>query len=237
MQVCPGDSGARYHSFTIFDHLPNGTVTLRIRSNSSLRTATGAARKSWRVMPLQLAFVSHASTAAVRETAFPADEPLDESGIAKAAHVGARLRRGGKNWVAPELRALQTAEQLQLAATIDPALRECDHGRWRGRSVAAIQQAEGDALLAWMQDPAAAPHGGETLLHLLGRAAAWLDARAIEEEGHGIVVTHASIVRASIIHAIGATPLSFWRIDVAPLSCTILSFNRQWRLRSLDRFR
>jgi broad specificity phosphatase PhoE len=187
-------------------------------------------------MPLQMTFISHASTAAIRETAFPADEPLDKAGIAKAAYIAGGLRRRGKSWVAPELRARQTAEQLQLAATVDPDLRECDHGRWRGRSLAAIQQTEGDALLAWMQDPAAAPHGGETLLHLLGRTAAWLDARSTDE-GYGIVVAHASIVRASIIHAIGATPLSFWRIDVAPLSCTVLSFNRQWRLRSLDRFR
>jgi broad specificity phosphatase PhoE len=45
------------------------------------------------------------------------------------------------------------------------------------------------------------------------------------------VVTHAAVIRAAIVHAIEATPQSFWRIDVAPLSCTLLSGSEsRWNL-------
>jgi broad specificity phosphatase PhoE len=45
------------------------------------------------------------------------------------------------------------------------------------------------------------------------------------------VITHAAVIRAAIVHAIEATPQSFWRIDVAPLSCTRLSgTNGRWNL-------
>jgi len=48
-------------------------------------------------------------------------------------------------------------------------------------------------------------------------------------------VTHAAVIRAAIIHAIHATPESFWRIDVPPLSRTSLSAsNAGWRLRALE---
>jgi len=46
-----------------------------------------------------------------------------------------------------------------------------------------------------------------------------------------IVVTHATIIRAAIVHAIDATPQSFWRIDIAPLSGTRLSGTQgRWNL-------
>jgi broad specificity phosphatase PhoE len=48
-----------------------------------------------------------------------------------------------------------------------------------------------------------------------------------------IAVTHPSVIRAAIIHAIDATPQSFWRIDIAPLPLTTLSRNNgRWSLGS-----
>ena len=49
-----------------------------------------------------------------------------------------------------------------------------------------------------------------------------------------VAVTHASVIRAAIIHAIEAGPRTFWRIDVAPLSLTRLSGNKGvWTLVSV----
>jgi len=62
------------------------------------------------------------------------------------------------------------------------------------------------------------------------RVADWLDDE-IAVSGQSIVVTHATIIRAAIIHAIQAAPASFWRIDIAPLSITRLSsMNGRWNL-------
>jgi broad specificity phosphatase PhoE len=74
----------------------------------------------------------------------------------------------------------------------------------------------------WLRDPTAAPHGGESLSSLMQRIAQWLDGENIID-CRSILITHATIVRAAIVHAIDAGPNSFWRIDVAPLSVTRLS--------------
>jgi broad specificity phosphatase PhoE len=129
----------------------------------------------------------------------------------------------------------QTAAALGLTATVDDALRDLDHGRWRGSSLDEVAAAEPLAVRSWLTDPAAAPHGGESVVALLGRVAAWLDALPRTRE-RIVVVTHPSVVKAAVVHAILATPLSFWRFDVPPLSHTVLSGRpSSWTLRSLAR--
>jgi broad specificity phosphatase PhoE len=181
-------------------------------------------------MIARLTLICHASTDAVRRAAFPADEPIDAQGRGRAAALAGHLPRADRCWTSPELRTQQTAEALQLKPEIQPLLRDCDYGSWRGRSFAEVQTQEPEAVAAWLRDPAAAPHGGESLLALIQRVATWLTG---EQSHHhqSIVVTHAAIIRAAIVHAIEATPLSFWRIDVAPLSCIRLSGNDgRWNL-------
>jgi hypothetical protein len=42
------------------------------------------------------------------------------------------------------------------------------------------------------------------------------------------------VIRAAIVHAIEAGPRSFWRIDIAPLSQTLLTHSHdRWRLRGI----
>ena len=97
-----------------------------------------------------------------------------------------------------------------------------------------MQAEEPDDVAAWLRDPAAAPHGGESLIALIERVATWLDAQAATP-GRIVAVTHASVIRAAIVHAMGAAPRCFWRIDVAPLSFTRLSANNgRWTLASLS---
>ena len=114
-------------------------------------------------------------------------------------------------------------------------LRDCDYGRWAGRAFDDVQAKEPDAIAEWLRDPTSAPHGGESILALIERAAAWLD-RESGTPGRVLAITHASIIRAAIVHAIGAPPQSVWRIDIAPLSLTRLSgANGRWTLASIVR--
>ena len=69
--------------------------------------------------------ICHASTSAVREVAFPVDEPIDPQGQAKAAALAGALRRVDAASTSPALRAKQTAAALQLEATVDAALQGC----------------------------------------------------------------------------------------------------------------
>ena len=122
-------------------------------------------------------------------------------------------------------------------ATPDPMLRDCNYGRWTGRSLDEVQAQEPDAVAEWLQNPGAAPHGGESVLAVMERVAGWLDAQ-LASSGVTVAITHASVIRAAILHAIEAGPRSFWRIDVAPLSLTRLSGNNgRWTLVSIGAMR
>ncbi|MBV8654150.1 MAG: histidine phosphatase family protein, partial [Alphaproteobacteria bacterium] len=87
-------------------------------------------------------------------------------------------------------------------------------------------------------DPAAAPHGGESVLDLVQQVASWLEGQAPKGQagasGHTIAVTHPAIIRAAAIHVLAADVRSFWRIDIEPLTATRLTRNnRVWTLRTL----
>jgi broad specificity phosphatase PhoE len=179
-------------------------------------------------MATTLTLICHGSTDAVRRSAFPQDEPLDRFGERDCARARKGVRRFDHAWVAPELRARQTAEALGIKATVEPVLRDLDHGRWAGK---ALDEIEPEALAAWLGD-AAPPPGGETVQALLERVARWMDRRV--DAGASVAVTHSSVVRAAIVHALDAGVASLRRIDVAPLDMAVLSFSNRWRLRSLS---
>lgn len=183
-------------------------------------------------MTARLILICHGSTEAVRRSAFPADEPLDDHAKADAAALAASVPRADCAWTSPELRARQTAEALCLDAAAVPALRDCDYGAWKGSGFADVLARDPDGISAWLHDPAAAPHGGESLESLMQRVAHWLDAEKAADRT-AILIAHASIIRAAIVHALQAPPQSFWRIDIAPLSVTRLSgAHGRWNLAS-----
>jgi broad specificity phosphatase PhoE len=168
------------------------------------------------MMSVMLTLISHAATWAVREVAFPLDEPLDLQGRAQAAALAGDVRRVDAAWTSPALRARQTADALKLSATVDPALRDIDFGSWAGHSLAEIEAMDPDGAAAWLTDCAAAPHGGESITDLQHRMAAWLE-NIGSTEGRIVAVTHPSVIRAVVVVALDAAPVSFWRIDVGPL--------------------
>ncbi len=168
----------------------------------------------------RLLLIRHASTAAVRRAAFPIDEPLDDAGRDAAGGLAGRLGRGDA-LSSPALRARETAAAAGLDATVEPLIGECDFGAWAGRTLAEVHEDDPDGTTAWMTDPHACPHGGESLAALLGRVAGWMDTQAARD-GRAIAFTHAGVVKAAVVHALGAPAMAFWRVDVAPLALTEL---------------
>jgi broad specificity phosphatase PhoE len=162
-----------------------------------------------------LTLIAHASTAATSRSAFADDEGLEPRGATGAG--AARIGRVTRALCSPAPAAVETAAALGLAATSDPGLADWHLGVWRGRTLDEIPPA---AVAAWLGDPDAAPHGGETLTTLVARVAEWLVGR--NGEGHTVAVTHAAVVRAAVIATLGAPAAGFWRIDVAPLTATVL---------------
>ncbi|HEY0146983.1 MAG TPA: histidine phosphatase family protein, partial [Methylovirgula sp.] len=145
-----------------------------------------------------------------------------------------RMGRAEAACTSPALRAVQTAEALGLAATIDPLLADIDLGDWAGKSLVELEAADAAGLSQWIEDPSAAPHGGESVTHLLTRIASWL-ANIGAGDDRIIAVTHAAVIRAAAIIALDANPKSFWRIDIAPLGFSRFhARGGRWTVHSLN---
>jgi broad specificity phosphatase PhoE len=182
----------------------------------------------------RLLLVRHASTDATRAAAFPADEPLDARGRAAAARLRAGLPSRFEALSSPALRCRQTAAAAGLEPALEPDLVECDFGAWAGRRLADVHAAESQAALAWMTDPAARPHGGESFATFSERIGRWLDGQAVCD-GCAVAITHGGVVKAALVRALGAPLAAFWQIDVAPLAVTELrAHDRRWTIRRVN---
>lgn len=163
----------------------------------------------------RLVLVRHATTSAVRRAAFPADEPLDERGLAAASALRGALR--GPAVCGPSSRARATASALGFAdAEVVDALDECDFGSWSGCALADVDET---AMTAWLAGEA--PHGGETQAAFQARVGAWLDEQAARD-GRAVAVTSGGVIKAAVVHALGAPAAAFWRVDASPLHTTEL---------------
>ncbi|WP_322084269.1 histidine phosphatase family protein [Burkholderia sp. BCC1972] len=169
-----------------------------------------------------LHLIAHASTRAMRTGTFPDDDPLDARELADAAEL--RDRWAGVNGslvlCSPACCARQTAEALGLHAEVDDALRDIDYGNWRGRRLHDLARDLPDELDAWIGDPSASPHGGESFDAAMRRVGIWLN--ALQRDRDIVAVTHATIVRAAVAHALRMDSKTATRLDIAPLSCTTL---------------
>jgi broad specificity phosphatase PhoE len=184
-------------------------------------------------MTTRLHLLCSASTSSVSSMAFAADEPLDLRGRESLSRVSGRLPFCDIVLRSPALRAAQTAEGLALDARSEPLLRDCDLGRWAGRSLAEVQAQTPEAVADWLENPRAAPHDGESFADVMTRVGGWMDG-LLAGSGSVLAITHPSVIRAAIAHALGAGPETFRHIDVAPLTRTKLSGGGgRWTLAAL----
>ena len=184
-------------------------------------------------MTARLDLLAHGATEATRAARFPDDDALEASAVSALEALSGRVRPYARVLTAPARAARETAAALGFEAEVEPALRDCDYGRWRGLALKDVARNEPDAFAAWLGDPAAAPHGGESIAAMIERTQVWL-AQSLAREGATLAMTHAAVVRAAIVNALGAGASAFWRIDVAPLSLARLSGREgRWNLQAL----
>jgi broad specificity phosphatase PhoE len=184
-------------------------------------------------MTTRLHLLCTASTASVSSIAFAGDEPLDSRGRQSLANLSGRLPSCDLALRSPALSAAQTAEGLGLDAKPEGLLRDCDFSRWTGRSLADVQAEVPEAVTEWLQNPRAAPHGGESFADVMTRVGGWMDS-LLAGRGFIVAITHATVIRAAIAHALGAGPEAFQHIDVAPLTRVRLSGGGgRWTLAAL----
>ena len=184
-------------------------------------------------MSVRLTLICHASTSAVREVAFPPTNRLIPKAMRRHRHLpgccAGSMPHGRVRRCAPHkpprrcnLRRRSIPRSGISTLVIGRAVRSLD-----------VQESDPDGIAAWTSQSDAAPHGGESVIALLERISGWLDALK-QEDGRIVAVTHPAVIRAAIVLGIDAKPISFWRIDIAPLCRVSIQGNAShWTLRSI----
>ncbi|WP_395332210.1 histidine phosphatase family protein [Novosphingobium sp. BL-8H] len=182
-------------------------------------------------MATTLLLICIAATSSSRQGRFPdPGEPLDHGGLRDAAGMAVAARFHDRVHCSPARAAGETVAAMALTASVEPALADIDHGEWSGLSFAGIDPA---ALATWLADPAGGAPGGESMPLACQRIGRWMDA-IVAQDGPVCAITHPMMVRAALAHALGMPFSAALAIDIAPLSRTVLSFNRSWRLQALE---
>ncbi|MFF3176032.1 histidine phosphatase family protein [Streptomyces sp. NPDC057900] len=184
-------------------------------------------------MSVRVSLVAAARNSSLLGERFEDDRPLDETGwheVQFAAPALLPLGAAELRYCSPTARSRATGQALGFAPMVQPALRDCDMGRWRGLTLADVTAREPAAVDAWLADPRSAPHGGETLLAFISRIGGWLDTRPACD-GLIVAVAEPAVVRAALVYALRAPPSTYWNVDVRPLSTvTLTGLPRRWSL-------
>jgi broad specificity phosphatase PhoE len=186
-------------------------------------------------MPLRVTFVAAARGSSLLAERFEDDRPLDQAGweeVQRAAHDLLPFAAAELRYCSPTPRSRSTGEALGYAPLAQLALRDCDMGRWRGLTLGEAMAREPEAVDAWLAQPQATPHGGESLFAFISRVGGWLDTRPVGDGGAVVAVAEPSVIRAALVYALQAPPSTYWNIDVRPLSTTTVTGSaRRWNLR------
>ncbi|MDX3230131.1 histidine phosphatase family protein [Streptomyces sp. ME19-01-6] len=175
-------------------------------------------------MTSRVTFISPAMNPSLRRARFDdGTTPLDDSGAARARAAAGTLPSAARVVTSPSLRCQETAAALGLGgAEPRTELAGLDAGRWQGRTLDEVGAVEPEAVGRWLADPAAAPHGGESVRDMCLRVGRWLEA-ASRTDGRTLAVVEPEVVRAVVVHVLGAPAAAFWRADVPPLTATGIS--------------
>jgi broad specificity phosphatase PhoE len=157
------------------------------------------------------------------------DLPLDETGLAQASAVAARLESEpiAAFYASPLTRARQTiaplAEALDLPVQRHDGLLDIDYGRFQGLSHAEAAEAYPDLYRLWRTAPGQVHFpGGESLADVQARLLTLLDELAIRHAGETVVLVGHQIVNkvlaCMLLGLDGSTGLTgtldqIWRIQ------------------------
>jgi probable phosphoglycerate mutase len=142
-------------------------------------------------------------------------------------------------FASPRRRTAETAAiiaaRVKREVSFAAALDEIDLGVWTGRSFADL--ADDPDWQRWNEARGnARPPRGESMREAQERALAWLVRRHAEDaDSRDVVVSHAEIIRAIIMHYLGMPLEQFWRIHIYPGAFSTIVLDEQGgRVRSLN---
>lgn len=159
---------------------------------------------------------------------------LNDEGRAQAHALAQRLAATALDavYTGPLERVRETAAAIAaphgLEPVIEPAFTEIDTGGWTGRSFDDLaddpHRREYNTLRSLTPPPE-----GEPFLDVQARAVATLMRCATRHQGRTfVIVSHADVIRAIIVHLLGIPADLLLRLRIDPASVTAFHFNGRW---------
>lgn len=146
------------------------------------------------------------------------DVGLDPLGERQAQAVADAVGPVDRVVCSPLQRTRATAEAWGVPVHADDRWLELDYGSFDGTP---LHEVPSDVWNRWRHDLDYAPPGGESLRDLGERVRAACDDLAADaRDGHVVVVTHVSPIKAAAAWALGVADDVAWRMFVSPASIT-----------------
>jgi broad specificity phosphatase PhoE len=166
----------------------------------------------------------HGQTSINREGRFQGrlDAPLTELGKEQARRCATGLGESGATavWTSPLQRAADTAREiatvLDVPVEVDDRLVELDYGEWDGLR---LNEVDATQWTAWRADSSFAPPGGESLVSLGARVAAFCTER-LRADTTIVAVSHVSPIKAAVCAALRVDERVTWRMQLEVASVT-----------------
>ncbi len=158
---------------------------------------------------------------------------LTEKGVDQAQAISKWIPKHN-----PQVLIANTAKRVQATADIISeatgmvpiicqGFDEWRVGEWEGRTYLDIKRNDPEIYAAWSKDPIInRPPGGESIEDLCERIRDNLLALIKTHEGKTVAfVTHAGIIRAILVNALGMSVHNFWRLSVPTGSVSRVDFS------------
>jgi hypothetical protein len=125
---------------------------------------------------------------------------LEEGSIAKISKVG---------WNAPKTQRVVSGPRTPVARYCSASGMISDHRSRTARLrlwnmvwawIRGGTRTSAGGIVAWLTDPGAAPHGGESSASLIDRIGRWMVERT--DDGHTVAVTHPAVIRSAVVHSL-----------------------------------
>jgi broad specificity phosphatase PhoE len=119
--------------------------------------------------------------------------------------------------------AAAVATAVGLEVRVEPAFVEAAFGEWDGLDFAAVKQRWPAELRAWLDSPAVAPPGGESLDEVYRRVRVGRDKVLARYPGRTVVVvSHVTPIKQLVRLALDAPSHTVFRMELAPGSLQLV---------------
>ena len=158
------------------------------------------------------------------------DSPLTDRGRAQAAAWAGTLGTVNRIISSPLQRARDTAAALSGgdAVEVDERWVEVDYGQFEGEALGSVPA---EVWQRWRSDVTFCPPGGESLAAVGTRVRAACEElfttsgdEARSKDGHVVVVSHVSPIKAAVAWALGTGDATAWRLFLSTASVTTIGW-------------